>query len=66
MGHLGKNFKGSIFWRIVLLTVKLQSKVQTSVLGLGANFVCYHHNKNRNKNNKNPHQNLSEGGVLEV
>ena len=52
-----------------LYFVKLQSKVQTSVLGLGVDFVspCHTNNKNNNKNKKkNPHQNLSEGGALEV
>ena len=59
----------TIYFNPFKLFVKLQSHVQTSVLGLGVDFVCPCHNNKNNKtknNKKNPHQNLSEGDVLEV
>ena len=43
------------------IIVKLQAKSLDKELTLF--YPC--HKKNKNNNKKNPHQNLSEGGVLE-
>ena len=42
--------------------VKLQSKVQTSVLGLGVDFVL----PLSQQQQQQPHQNIPEGNILEV
>ena len=49
--------------------VKVQSKVQTSVFGLGVYCVIpllNNKKKNNKNNNKNSHQNRAEGGVIDV
>ena len=44
-----------------------KSKVQTSVLGLGVDFVFpLSQQQEQEQEQEQPHQNLSEGGALEV
>ena len=49
--------------------VKLQSKVQTSVLGLGVDFVLplsQQQEQEQEQEQQEPHQNIPEGNILEV
>ena len=48
-----------------LFIVKLQSKVQTSVLGLGVDFVLPL-SQQQQQQQQEPHQNIPEGNILEV
>ena len=49
--------------------VKLQSEVQTSVLGLGVDFVLplsQQEQQEQEQQEEEPHQNIPEGNILEV
>ena len=49
--------------------VKLQSKVQTSVLGLGVDFILplsQQQQQEEQQEEQEPHQNIPEGNILEV
>jgi len=51
----------------VEVIVKLQSKVQTSVLGLGVDFVLpLSQQEQEQEEQEEPHQNIPEGSILEV
>ena len=69
-------FRTNIFWtpnfyRTHILIVKLQSKVQTSVLGLGVDFVLplsqeeEEEEEEEEQQQQEPHQNIPEGNILE-
>ena len=50
-----------------IFIVKLQSKVQTSVLGLGVDFVLpLSQQEEQEEQEEEPHQNIPEGNILEV
>ena len=46
--------------------VKLQSKVQTLVLGLGVDFVLLLSQQEEEEQQQEPHQNIPEGNIVEV
>ena len=49
------------------IIVKLQLKVHTSVFGIGVDFVFpLSQQQQQQQEQEQPHQNLSEGGALEV
>ena len=54
-------------WKIKIF-VKLQSKVQTSVLGLGVDFVLplsqEQEEEEQQQKEEEPHQNIAEGNIL--
>ena len=59
---MGKEFS---YQKVIF--VKLQSKVQTSVLGLGVDFVLpLSQQEQQQQQEEEPHQNVPEGNILEV